>query len=269
MSRRIFLVIVGLVTAVWAAAATTRTPLRRLLVVTHSAGYEHDVIRRVAPDRPAQVEQVLTDLGRESGAFAVTFRHSSEDLGALTADVLRQFHAVLFFTTGSLPLSLTRAARCSSTYGMGRDSSASTARATRGTTSQRTGSCWAVSSTAIPGTSVFAIVVEDSSHPATTHLGTAFWITDEIYQFRHWSRQGVHVLLRLDADFDRRAPREAKRPGLRPCLDAPPRSGARLLHRARPRTRRLGGRPLQTPPSGWHPVGAGVAVRSARSSCID
>jgi len=87
------LVIVGLVTAVWAPAATTRTPVRRLLVVTHSAGYEHDLIGRGAPDRPAPVEHVLAGLGRESCG---TFRHSSEDLGALTADVLRQFHAVLF-----------------------------------------------------------------------------------------------------------------------------------------------------------------------------
>jgi hypothetical protein len=79
MSRRMFLVIVGLVTAVWAAAATTPTPLRRLLVVTHPAGYEHDVIRRGSPGRPAQVEQVLTDLGRGSGAFAVIGVHSASD----------------------------------------------------------------------------------------------------------------------------------------------------------------------------------------------
>ena len=200
MSRRIFLVIVGLVTAVWAAAATTRTPLRRLLVVTHSAGYEHDVIRRVAPDRPAQVEQVLTDLGRESGAFAVTFRHSSEDLGALTADVLRQFHAVLFFTTGSLPLSPdSRRALFQHVWdgaGFIGVHSASDTWYDVPAYGELLGGVF----DGHPWHERVRIVVEDSSHPATTHLGTAFWITDEIYQFRHWSRQGVHVLLRLDAD---------------------------------------------------------------------
>ena len=41
-------------------------------------------------------------------------------------------------------------------------------------------------------------MVEDSSHPSTRHLGGGFEITDEIYQFRGWSRDKVHVLLRLD-----------------------------------------------------------------------
>ena len=42
------------------------------------------------------------------------------------------------------------------------------------------------------------IVVEDSAHPSTRHLGQGVEITDEIYQFRSWSRDKVHVLLRLD-----------------------------------------------------------------------
>ena len=40
--------------------------------------------------------------------------------------------------------------------------------------------------------------VEDPAHPATRHLGKGFEITDEIYQFRNWSREKVHVLLSLD-----------------------------------------------------------------------
>src|SRR5262249_41715904 len=34
---------------------------------------------------------------------------------------------------------------------------------------------------------------------ATRHLGDSFKITDEIYQFRNFSRDKVHVLLSLDA----------------------------------------------------------------------
>ena len=40
--------------------------------------------------------------------------------------------------------------------------------------------------------------VEDPKHPATSHLPDGFTISDEIYQFRSWSRDRVHVLLSLD-----------------------------------------------------------------------
>ena len=42
------------------------------------------------------------------------------------------------------------------------------------------------------------IRVEDATHPSTRHLGYAFAIDDEIYQFRNWSRGAVDVLLSLD-----------------------------------------------------------------------
>jgi hypothetical protein len=42
------------------------------------------------------------------------------------------------------------------------------------------------------------IKVEDRRHPATAHLGPAFEIFDEIYQFKNWDRKNVHVLMSLD-----------------------------------------------------------------------
>ena len=42
------------------------------------------------------------------------------------------------------------------------------------------------------------VIVEDHTHPATAHLGEAFELKDEIYQFGQWSRQKTHVLLSLD-----------------------------------------------------------------------
>src|SRR5689334_24767287 len=42
------------------------------------------------------------------------------------------------------------------------------------------------------------IKVEDQTHRSTKHLGASFVITDEIYEFRNWSRDSVHVLLSLD-----------------------------------------------------------------------
>jgi type 1 glutamine amidotransferase len=40
--------------------------------------------------------------------------------------------------------------------------------------------------------------VEDRAHPATKHLPASFTLNDEIYQFRNWSRDDVHVLLSVD-----------------------------------------------------------------------
>jgi 4-diphosphocytidyl-2-C-methyl-D-erythritol kinase len=37
-----------------------------VLVVTYSAGYQHDVVRRPAPTQPSTVERVVADLGRPS-----------------------------------------------------------------------------------------------------------------------------------------------------------------------------------------------------------
>jgi type 1 glutamine amidotransferase len=51
------------------------------------------------------------------------------------------------------------------------------------------------------------IQTEDPLHPATRHLAPSFRITDEIYQFRSFSREKVHVLLRLDnSSVDLNAP---------------------------------------------------------------
>jgi type 1 glutamine amidotransferase len=42
------------------------------------------------------------------------------------------------------------------------------------------------------------VKVEDGRHAATQHLGSSFEITDEMYQFREWSREGKQVLLSVD-----------------------------------------------------------------------
>ena len=44
------------------------------------------------------------------------------------------------------------------------------------------------------------VIVEDREHPSTKRLPERFRITDEIYQFKSWSRDNVHVLIRLDPD---------------------------------------------------------------------
>ena len=95
MRRRDFIAFAG-GAAVFARplAVSAQRQLDRILYVTHSAGYRHEVI-------PFS-RTVLTQLGDRSGAFEVT---ATEDFSEFTADNLRRYAAVMFFTTGELPMS--------------------------------------------------------------------------------------------------------------------------------------------------------------------
>lgn len=44
------------------------------------------------------------------------------------------------------------------------------------------------------------IIVEDRSSPITRHFPAAITVHDEIYQLKNYSREKVHVLMKLDAD---------------------------------------------------------------------
>jgi uncharacterized protein len=192
------LALLGVAISLWTGAAAPISP-PRLLVITHSAGYEHDVVRRTSPGRLAVAEQVVADLGRESGAFAAIHVQTSTELAALTPAVIHDYRAFLFFTTGTLPLSTDARqavfARVREGGGfIGVHSAADT--------------WYGVPEYAELLGGVFdghpwhervRIVVEDPNHSATAHLGQDFWLTDEIYQFRNWTRGNLQVLLRLDA----------------------------------------------------------------------
>src|SRR5437762_2941886 len=75
------------------AAAAPAAP-KRVLCITHSAGYRHDSI-------PTS-QQVLRDIGERTGAFEVV---ASEDLSLINAETLATFDVLYFFTSGELDLS--------------------------------------------------------------------------------------------------------------------------------------------------------------------
>src|SRR6266481_3785213 len=80
MKRLLFLLLV--------AAAASAAP-KRVLYMTHSAGYVHDSI-------PTSCS-VMQDLGARSGAFEVV---CSEDLSLISADALREFDGLYVFRNG-------------------------------------------------------------------------------------------------------------------------------------------------------------------------
>lgn len=156
-----------------------------VLYLTHSAGFRHDSL-------PLS-QQVLRDLGVRSGRFSVT---ATENLSAL--DNLNSFKAVVFFTSGELPLSDRQKQNLLDFVNNG----GGFAGIHSGTDTLYN---WPEYGELIggrfdghPWTQEVRIDVEDPDHPAVRHLGTSFPITDEIYQFREFSRSRVRVLMTLD-----------------------------------------------------------------------
>jgi len=199
MRPRCRLVAVLLLTAAFVLPATRVRPApSRVLMVTYSAGYQHDVVRRPAAAELSTAERVVLDLGRRSGRFDVTHVATREEVERLTPADVRAHRAILFFTTGELPMPA-----------MARHSIFQSVRDGAGFVGVHSASdTWY----AVPeyhkllgGTfdghpwhQRARLIVEDRTHPATRHLGESLELADEIYQFRAWSRPAVHVLLSLD-----------------------------------------------------------------------
>lgn len=158
-----------------------------VLYVTQSAGFAHPVL--------PHSEAVFERIARESGRLDLTV---SRDASALTAATLADYDAVVFFTTGELPMD---DAQKAALLAWVRDGGAFVGVHSATDTFYE----WPGYGRLIggyfdghPWHQEVAVRVEDRQHPATRHLGGSFRIHDEIYQHRDWSRDDVRVLLSLD-----------------------------------------------------------------------
>lgn len=169
----------------------------RVLVYTHSAGFEHDVVRRV-DGNDSVVERSLSELGKKHDELEVVL---ARDTSWLQADSLERLNVVLFFTTGELPFEASQ-----------REALLSFVRRGGGFVGVHSATdtfyeyepYLAMVGGAFDGHpwhESVRLLVEDTEHPATRHLGASFEITDEIYQFRApYDRERLHVLLKLDVE---------------------------------------------------------------------
>lgn len=159
----------------------------RVLYLTHSAGFKHDVL-------PVS-EQILPELGKTSGAFDATV---SSDTAVLSEQNLRSYAAVIFFTTGELPIDDSQKRALIDFVRGGRGfvgiHSATDTFYKWPQYLELVGAYF----DGHPWHEQVRVRVEDGRHPSTAHLPETFELKDEIYQFRDWSRDRVHVLLSLD-----------------------------------------------------------------------
>lgn len=162
-------------------------PRHRLLYLTQAAGFQHAAL-------PLS-EKVVRELGETSGAFEVTV---TRDCSLLTAENLKQYDAVFFFTTGELPLSESQKAALLDFIRSGKGFIGVHSAADTLYGWPEYGEMLGGYFDGHPWRQEVIVRVEDRTHPATRHLPESFRITDEIYQFKNWSRDKVHVLLSLD-----------------------------------------------------------------------
>jgi hypothetical protein len=169
----------------------------KVLYLTQSAGFRHAVL-------PLS-EQILTEIGRKSGAFDATV---TQDSAQISAANLAIYDAVVFYTTGELPMDEAQKLALM-TFVKGGKGFVGLHSATD------TFYEWPEYGEMIggyfndhPWHEQVTIRVEDRTSAATRHLPAQFSLTEEIYQFRDWSRDKVHVLLTLDpASVDLSGPR--------------------------------------------------------------
>lgn len=165
-------------------AATAYSQPKRVLYVTHSAGFRHDSI-------PASI-QVLREISSSIEIVA------TEDVAMLTAEALRNFDAVLFFTSGELPLQDSQKRGLMEFVRSGKGFAGVHSATDTLYNWPEYGELIGARFNGHPWVQQVTLDVEDPAHPAVAHLAPGFSIHDEIYQFRDFSRGHARVLLTLD-----------------------------------------------------------------------
>jgi type 1 glutamine amidotransferase len=200
--KTLAVLLVGLCLSVTTLLAENKgTGKKRLLVITESRGFRHDVVHR-KDGKLCLVERILIELGNKTGDFeAICSQDSRKEI---TAENLKNFDAVFFYTTGSLPLSDTQKADLISFVRSGKGFAGSHSATDTFYDWPEYGKLIGGYFDGHPWHQKVRVLVEDTSHPATRHLGSSFEITDEIYQFRApYDRSRLRVLMRLDEAIER------------------------------------------------------------------
>lgn len=169
---------------------------KRLLYLTHTAGFRHDVL--------TLSHEIVRDLANSAGTFEVTV---TEDCSTISETGLRAYDAVFFYTTGELPIDEGQKRALLEFVSAGKGFAGAHSATDTFYNWPEYGELIGGYFDGHPWHEEVTARVEDPRHPATAHLPASFAITDEIYQFRNWSRDRVQVLLSLDpASVDLTAP---------------------------------------------------------------
>jgi type 1 glutamine amidotransferase len=171
----------------------------RILMVTQSKGFKHGSVSRKG-DALSPSEEAITKLGVSSGLFRVDCTQDVEK--DFTKENLQNYDIVFFYTTGNLPIKEEVLDYFYSDWlkqkghgFIGAHSAADTYHNDKrywdmigGTFN---GHPWGSGETV-------TVTVHDKEHPISKPWGEEFTIKDEIYQFKNWQPEKVHVLMSLN-----------------------------------------------------------------------
>jgi type 1 glutamine amidotransferase len=194
------LALIALLGAAAAAAPVLAAPKapKKLLVVSVTKGFRHESI--------PTAERVIEAIGKESGAYAVDFARTDEELLAKTTPAALEGYDGVFFanTTGDLPLADRQAFLAWIAKGhafLGMHSATDTFHGFPPFIAMLGGE-FAEHKEQV----TVAPKVEDREHPATRAIGAGFAVHDEIYIMKSFDKARVHVLLSLDKHPNTGAP---------------------------------------------------------------
>ena len=174
-------------------------PKAKMLMLTQSAGFKHGSVSRKGTDlSPSEI--AITQLGQQTGLYTV---HCTQDAAAdFTKANLQNYDIVFFYTTGNLPIKredldyFFKEWLPAKGHGfLGAHSSSDTYHNEQlywdmigGTFN---GHPWNAGETV-------TVAIHDQKFPAMIPFGAEFQIKDEIYQYKNWQPEKVHVLASLD-----------------------------------------------------------------------
>jgi putative membrane-bound dehydrogenase-like protein len=171
-------------------------PVKRVLVYTVSAGFEHDVAKRPKPDELCLVERALVDLGAKTHHFEAVPRRDPE---SFTPSNLATFDLVFFYTTGELPLNEDQRKALFDFVKSGHAFAGAHCASDTFYKVPEYGEMLGAYFDGHPWSQEIRVKVEDREHPAARLLGDVFSVKDEIYQFKDpYDRKKLHVILSLD-----------------------------------------------------------------------
>jgi uncharacterized protein len=193
------LLIAGLAGPAFAADQPARK--YKMLVMTQSKGFVHEVVRRPAPDQLCLVERVMIELGEKSGLFEA---ECSQDASIITPEKLKDLDILFLYTTGSLPISpenwkaiMDWVASGKAVVGIHSATDTAGPRVaglptyTQVINGRFAGHPWN------QGTPI-VVTSHEPYHPAVKVWGGEFDYKEEIYQYQDYDPSAVRVLLSLN-----------------------------------------------------------------------
>jgi uncharacterized protein len=184
--RSVALLTIALMAASTFSVIRAQPTNKKVLYITYSAGFRHDVI-------PLSME-LLPQIGRKNGFDVV----ATKDLAFLSSVSLPAYDAVVFYTTGELPISDADKANLLAWIKSGKGFIGIHSATDTFYQWPEYGEMIGGYFDGHPWHQEVKVKVEDAQHPATRGLPAVWTLNDEIYQYRNWDRSKRHVLLSLD-----------------------------------------------------------------------